>query len=761
MPLPRAPRSTLRNLLIALVWLHAGLAMAGPLGATSLVRTGPPPEPTHPVLAAKAVAKPSPAAAVVKTLAGPLVPAVRAAFGHKVHYKVEAYIDSVHVEANGAQIYRSSRPHSVGASPGLAGDRAAPEFVGGRVFKIANPAASQAGYAAYVERGIQVVVDLRAEATDVDRAAAQKAGLEYVNVKLHDNAIYNPMDTLIAGVNAANGAVRQGKSVVLHCEKGMGRTGLVTAGIALTKHPEWTEADVLKYAEDRGLELIGQKRALQRLFRAMLAGDIVETADGLAVADGRGARLLDGYPERPGVSRASQVRRTTGSLWNVEAERPYRKTDPRGIMEAMSAAASRSESNVMQPLSDGNRILEWPLVGNTEIGKAARELIESAEHEVFIETMIFADSALVRDVRAAVQTLARTRPQVKVFVRVSPRAPPFERHAASKAMVEKLLDSPNVVVGTFDPRAEGDPVTGMLGLNVSHSKTIVADNRRALVTDANLESNGDAKVANDQGRNWFQTALVFEGPAAAAIREQSAHGWQKVAQKGIELPAPPAPHTGFADGVPILTLGQAAGAGRDNAAHQAFLAGFKAAASRAAERRLAGQTAGERILVMTPNLNDKEVFASLADATEHLPVYVLLSKGYMDIEQALPGQGGNNERTVAALAKAAKDPSRLHIRWFGTPTEKGTTPQPALGRGLDMSHAKPILVGDTVWLGSRNLDTQSATTSRELDIVVQSRDVSAKYYRMFRSVWQRSPVAFEANAAAGQGGEQELASAAQ
>ncbi len=758
MPLRRALRCTLRFLFLALVWLHAGLAMAGP--GASPVRTGPPPPPAHPLLAAAGAAKPGPVKAVVKTVAGPLVPAVRGALGFKVHYPVDPYIDSVHVEANGAQIYRSSRPHSVGSSPELAGDLAAPEFVGGRVFKTANPEASQAGYSAYAKRGIKVVVDLRAEATDVDREAAKTAGLEYVNVKLHDNAIYNPVDSLVAAVNAVNAAAGQKKSVVMHCEKGVGRTGLVAAAFAATKHPEWTEADVVKYAEDRGLQLLGQKRALQRFWRAFLAGDIVETASGLGVPEGRTVRLLDGYAERPGVSRASLARRLSGALWNVEAERPYRKTDPRGILEAMTAAAAKSPSNVKQPLTEGNRILEWPLVGNAEIGKAARQLIESAEHEVFIETMIFADSAIVNEVRAGVQALAKARPNVKVYVRVSPRTPPLERHDAYKAMVEKLLDSPNVIVGTFDPRGEGRALTGLAGLNVSHSKTIVADNRRALVTDANLENKGDGTAQNPTGRDWFQTAIVFEGPAAATIREQSAHGWEKVVQKGIALPAPPAAHTGFADGVAILTLGQKAGAGRENAAHQAFLAGFKAARDRAAERKKAGQSPGERILVMTPNLNDKEVFATLAEATEHLPVYVMLSRGYMDFEQRLPGQGGNNEQIVALLSKAAKDPSRLHIRWFGTPTEAGTAPRAAIGKGMDMSHAKPILVGDTVWMGSRNLDTQSAVTSRELDVVVQSRDVAAKYYKMFRSIWQRSPVAFEASAAASQGAEQELEAAA-
>lgn len=748
-------RTSFAWVLLALT-LGAGQAVAGP---NAPVRTGPPPAPTHPVLAAHVDSKPGPAKAVLKTVTGPVVPAVRAAFNNRLHYAVDPYLDQIHAEPGGAGVFRSSRPHSVGSSPELAGANAAPEFVGKGLLKDPNPAASKAGYGAYAARGIKVVVDLRHEATDHDRVMATASGLEYVNVKLHDNAIVNPMETLLEAVNAVGRAIGKNQSVVIHCEKGIGRTGLVAAAYAATKHPEWTEADLVKYAEDRGLELIGQRRALQRFWRALLAGDVVETADGFAVAEGREVGSLDSYAERPGVSRASLARRLTGATWNVPATRPYRQTEPRGVLEAMSEAAAKSHGSVEKALTEGNRVLEWPLVNNAEIGKAARLMIEAAEHEVVIETMIFEDSAIVREIKAGIQALAKTRPHVKVYVRVSPRMPPIERHGSYRALVEKVLDSPNVVVATFDPRAEGEGVGAVLGLNVSHSKTVVVDNRKALVTDANLNGMGDRRADNPKGRDWFQTGIVFEGPAAARIREQSATGWEKSVSAVAKLPAAPPAHPGFEDGVKILTLGQKAGAGRDNVAHQAFLAGFKAAAKRAADNRAAGKGPGERILIMTPNLNDKEVFATLAEATEHLPVFVLLSRKYLEMEQEMPGQGGGNERIVAELSKAAKNPRNLHIRWFGTPTERGTDPQSTIGKGFDMSHAKPILVGDTVWMGSRNLDTQSATTSRELDVVVQSRDTAAKFYGMFRSIWQRSPTAFEATPAAAKSGDGELEAA--
>lgn len=734
---------------------HDGNAhAAAPISAP--VRTGPPAAPTNAVLAARGQSRPSKPMAVVKTVAAPLVPFVRSMFNQGVHYGAKPYIDSFHEEGNGVKIWRSSRPHSLGASTEVVGAKAVPEFVG-NILKAANPEASRLGYQAYAQRGIKVVVDLRAEATDVDRNVATSSGLEYVNVKMFDNAIYNPMDTLVSAVNAVNRAAKQSKSVVIHCEQGVGRTGLVAAAFEATRHPEWTEADVVKYATDRGVELLGQKRALTRFWRAYLAGDIRESEEGLVIPEGRTVHLLDSYPERPGISRASLARRFNGERFNVPAPRPYRVTEPRGVLEAMSAAAAKAPSTVDQSLTDGNNILAWPLVGTSEIGKAAAELIQSAEHEVFIETMVFRDSAVVGQIRDAVQALAKVRPNVPVYVRASPRTPPFERHGAYQEDIKRLLDSPNVIAGTWDPRGEGNSVTGIVGLNVSHSKSVVVDNRRALVTDANLESNGDRQIDNPNGRNWFQTGIVFEGPAAATIREQSAKAWGNTYPRKVVVPVAPPPHDGFEDGVPILTLGQKAGAGRNNAAHQAFIAGFKAAATRAAERKATGKSPGERIMMMTPNLNDTEVFQTIADATEHVHVYLLLSKGYMNVEQELPYQGGNNDRIVPLLAKAAKNPAYLHIRWFGAPTETGEALRPAIGRGLDASHAKPILVGDTVWSGSRNLDTQSATTSRELDVVVQSRDVAAKYYRLFRSIWASSPAAFEHTPAAAQVAESDLA----
>lgn len=710
------------------------------------------------MLAERGNARPGTVRALASTALAPVVPAVRDMFGHRVHYAVDPYVDHVHTESNGAQVFRSSRPHSLGASSALVGDKATAEF-NGAFLKEPNPAASAAGYAAYAERGIRVVVDLREEATAADRERATKAGLEYVNVKLRDNAIFNPIDSLVAAVNAVRAATAQGKSVVLHCEMGIGRTGLVAAAVVAARHPEWTEEDVVKYGEDRGLELIGQKRALQRFFRAMLAGDIVETESGLVVPEGRSVRMLDQYPARPGVSRASAARRMNGEALRAPAQRPYRQTDSRGILDAMAAASAGASASVEPVITEGNRILEWPLVGNAEIGRAARQLIESAEREVFIETMIFRDSHIVQELKAGVQALAKTRPNVPVYIRVSPRMPPFfERHDAYTRAVEKIFDSPNVVVGSFDATREGNALTGVFGLNVSHSKTITVDNRRALVTDANLEGDGDQPVNNAEGRAWFQTAMVIEGPAVAKIREQSANGWQHALPAvGRKLPPPPPAHPGFADGARILTLGQKAGSGRNNAAHQASLAGFQATVDRAAARRAAGQSPGERILIITPNLNDPETVALLARATEHLHVYVMLAKGYMAAEQEMPGQGGGNARNVKRLAEMAKNPSWLHVRWFGAPTENGTPARAAEGRGMDISHAKPSVAGDTVRVTSRNFDTQSATTSRELEIVVESRDAVTRYYRLFRSLWARSPVAFEASSKAAQLGATDLA----
>ena len=111
-----------------------------------------------------------------------------------------------------------------------------------------------------------------------------------------------------------------------------------------------------------------------------------------------------------------------------------------------------------------------------------------------------------------------------------------------------------------------------------------------------------------------------------------------------------------------------------------------------------------------------EVRAQLPDHT----VDVVLSKGFNDISENLPGQGGDNDMNVRMLydALAAKGVTnacdKLRVRWY---SRDGVTP--VRDNGNYASHAKFTSIDDEVVIvGTANMDTQSWNNSREVNVVV-------------------------------------------
>ena len=102
-------------------------------------------------------------------------------------------------------------------------------------------------------------------------------------------------------------------------------------------------------------------------------------------------------------------------------------------------------------------------------------------------------------------------------------------------------------------------------------------------------------------------------------------------------------------------------------------------------------------------------------------------------------QGGSNAHNVERLVRAAKDPSRLHIRWFAD--ESGA---PVVGNGLGASHSKWASAdGSVMVLGSQNLDTQSWKRSRELGVAVDDPKTTREFDAVFDRVFARGAVAYE------------------
>ncbi len=78
--------------------------------------------------------------------------------------------------------------------------------------------------------GIEVVVDLRGEATE---CAYPEAQVEWTRIQLGDNSELPQTEGLSKAIKAVTDAYRSKKKVAFHCAGGRGRTGAVAAGVLI------------------------------------------------------------------------------------------------------------------------------------------------------------------------------------------------------------------------------------------------------------------------------------------------------------------------------------------------------------------------------------------------------------------------------------------------------------------------------------------------------------------------------------------------
>ncbi|OMF34625.1 protein tyrosine phosphatase [Paenibacillus sp. FSL H8-0548] len=81
-----------------------------------------------------------------------------------------------------------------------------------------------------INEGIEVVVDLREEATECAYPADH---VRWVKVPLEDDTKENEADLFKRAIDEVVGAYNAGKKVAFHCGGGKGRTGTVAAGTLL------------------------------------------------------------------------------------------------------------------------------------------------------------------------------------------------------------------------------------------------------------------------------------------------------------------------------------------------------------------------------------------------------------------------------------------------------------------------------------------------------------------------------------------------
>ena len=301
----------------------------------------------------------------------------------------------------------------------------------------------------------------------------------------------------------------------------------------------------------------------------------------------------------------------------------------------------------------------------------------------------------------------------------------------------------------------------------NHAKSIVADGQVAQVTGAN------AQHFNDRAIGWYDLGFVVAGDVARALRQDLINGIlraregteqdvddrlgqtekkelsralaraagvpyerpfetifplervfspeQAVSGVGIALLSRNAEGSVALD-LPFASLffGQASGP-NNNTQNRGFQAAFYGA------RRV--------IRLQTPNLNDDAVIRALAQAARRgVRLELLLSRKFNCKQENLPGQGGQNARGILRLRQAIGPGAlgRLDVRWFsvldsaGNPRVVVDNPDGQLPADRPQnSHAKFLSIdGALSIVGSANMDTQSWNHARELNLAIDSPEVT-------------------------------------
>jgi phosphatidylserine/phosphatidylglycerophosphate/cardiolipin synthase-like enzyme len=429
----------------------------------------------------------------------------------------------------------------------------------------------------------------------------------------------------------------------------------------------------------------------------------------------------------------------------------------RQVFDETAHVVSRGAVPAALYATSKNAAHDTPLVTGPEIFPAMGRLIEGARHEVVLQTFVWTDSDPAREILASVKRLEARRKieapggapvVVRILVDVTTTIGQMKILPGIARSLEALALDPAVVKW----EVSGYPHVALGNL---HSKVLVVDGRSAIVTGANVQP------AHDYAEPWHDTAYALEGEVAEALLADFDASYErgvvwacdsrgrpddaacKARPRKIDHPVDrawiDARHRAAC--LPMLVVtrnadGNPASNDVDNPQDQAFLSAVRHA---------------QRVVrIHTPNLNDDAIKGAIVDAIARNPalvVEIVVSKGFNENSEQLPGQGGTNAKNVAELyARVASRVGvvqvceRLRVRWY---SHAGGSP--VIGNGPYASHAKYMSIDDgLVIVGSANMDTQAWNNSHETNVVVDDAATARAWdAKMFAPSFARGVVVDE------------------
>ncbi len=361
------------------------------------------------------------------------------------------------------------------------------------------------------------------------------------------------------------------------------------------------------------------------------------------------------------------------------------------------------------------------LINGEGIFKEHANLIRGAKSEIALQTYEWeSNTPASKVVTSSLKDLEKIRKaeggkpvEVKIIVNeVSFGVGPLTKKQMAYEEVKK-----DIAALHLDPKLVHVEITkhSHHGLGANHSKSLVVDGDKAIICGANVQSQAG-----------FDTGYKVEGDVAMALRADIVDAWKD--DKGKDdtdfptLKLPSARGKAPAGEIPMMVLTRPADGhvlgeifrksnhDINNPADLAFLSVLK--------------NAQHNVHIMSPNLNDNDAKNAILDAAKRgVKVEIVIPRHFNDATEAKPGQGGTNIENVKELLAAMPADKRknLEIKFFNG-IKEGT------GHGQESAHTKYLTAdGQISIVGSSNHDTQSWNHSRETNLLVDSREVTAKW----------------------------------
>lgn len=420
----------------------------------------------------------------------------------------------------------------------------------------------------------------------------------------------------------------------------------------------------------------------------------------------------------------------------------YKAASPllKKIMDAVVSSAENGTvpASLIGTLNDANKI-EIAVKGEA-IFKQMADIISQADHEVLLQTFVW-DNKIpgIQRLNDAFQEVAKRKQSqgclqpLRVYILIDERGA-LANVCFNGRIAKKWPCTPqNLGLYSAPGLVEIYPATfHHNSFKGNHAKTLVVDGKALVITGANFQASNFGHIpAHD-------ASLLMRGPIAQAARADFIETWNSLNRREEnpcfpfiqELPFFEEPLAHQEHPVPVLFVSRKAQSAPvtnpyDNPLTNAFLSAI--------------DNAQQKIQIATPNLNAPAVIHALVNFINKRGgvIELLLSKGFNDSREVMPGLGGTNQYTVDTLFKLIDDDKiqNLKVKWFSLDGQK-----PVLANVAGASHLKFMAIdGQLTIFGNANLDKISLTLLHEDNVVIDDKNTTKNFTeKVFSPVFNQS-----------------------